>query len=730
MNRRTVKIIIVHGLTVAFLIVSCNAEFMGMTPFGFATHLGILLSGGLPLASVYFIAATALVGLSLPAFAMGAAMGAVGIIVNLGIRYIPTVKRKKLWRYIINLCVQPSLYGVMLWLFGVAWLYALLSAVTGTVCGVLVMFAAPLLASGNFVRPTVYGYAGLGTFCIIFFDGLSTVYIASFPIVQLCFALFVLFAGKCRGGASALICGILVGIGSFLPVVDFALFSAFCISAFCASLLSVGMRTLPSMALVIGWATTCFFGNVTEAQLWQIISVSSGALIFAVLPKRVINGVRAFFKPTERLTYAVAAAGMGRKLPERLVRTGEALGEMSSLLLSDYGNKKGAAECLSSSILATCSECPRHESCAVEKDMRYLAENFCTGGNLLGSRILDLPCPNGGNILRQANEVRGRLNAMLGRGEKETQSARSYASRLDSLRRLISQIAKSVTAEYRYDPELSEKLARDLPEYGVACGGALVTGSKSGVALIPSDVTAKKAEKALSSAVGGVRLDRIDSLAPGWTAASFSPAPLFDIIYAVSQSPKSGTACGDSYSVTISGNRAMLSLCDGSGTGMGAAQLSQTTLSLLESHYRAGFDARDGVSSVNAFLSSRVGEEFSAMDIISIDLQTGDADIIKAGSPSTFILRDDSIIKIDGSSLPVGALETASYALAEKKLGVGDIVIIITDGVSDALPNLPEVIASQPTANVQKLADGVLAAAARQGKKDDMSVLAFRIIAK
>ena len=56
------------------------------------------------------------------------------------------------------------------------------------------------------------------------------------------------------------------------------------------------------------------------------------------------------------------------------------------------------------------------------------------------------------------------------------------------------------------------------------------------------------------------------------------------------------------------------------------------------------------------------------------------------------------------------------------------MVVLITDGISDALPNLPEVIASQSQVNVRRMADGVLAAAARSGVRDDMSVLVARII--
>lgn len=732
MNKKILKTVIVNALTVAFLIVSCNAEVLKMTPFGFSTHLAVLLAGGSPLASLYFVAAASLVGLSLPAFAVSAAVGATGALVGFFVRFMPQIKRKKLWRYILHLGTQPAVYGVMLWLYGETRLIVLLSVGIGVIGGCLVAFAAPLLASGNFVRPTAFGYAGLGAFCLIFFAGLEPVGIGVFSVARFCFAIFLLLACKCRGGAGALICGLLAGLGASLPTANAEMFAVCALSALCAALFAEGARPLSAVAMLLGWTIgVWFFGVMTDVGGWQLLALGSGALVVLLLPKRALGGIRGYFRPAERLLAVTAAAGMGRKLPERLLRTGEALGEMSTLLAEDAGMKNGMADGLTESLRTVCAACEKRGGCEVERDLHALAEDAVAGGSMLRARILALPCASGGRLLKQANDKVAELSEVLGRSERELQSARSYARRLDSLRKLLAGLAKSVTEDYRYDGALSARLMRELPEFGIPCGGALTTAERCGVAVLPSETETGEAEKAIGKVLGGVRVDRADELAPGWKAVAFSPAPAYDILYAVAQKPKQGnTACGDSYTVSLFGNTAVLSLCDGSGSGRGAARLSQTTLSLLESHYRAGFDAADGIASVNAFLSSRAGEEFSALDVISVDLQTCEADIVKAGSPSTFLLRGDSMVKIDGSSLPVGAVETVSYALAKKRLRAGDVLVFTTDGVSDALPNLPEVIAAQSVLNVQRMADGVLAAAMGRGVRDDMSVLVARIVAK
>lgn len=706
---------------------------LSLRPFGFALHLAILLAGGSPLASLYFVGAASLTAASLPAFAVSGALGVLGALTNFLLRFVPTLGKRKLWRYIINLTAQTAVYGTLLWVFGLTRLLVLLSLALGLLAGVIVAFAAPLLGSGNFVRPTAFECAGLGAFCVIVFIGLEPVRIVDFPVARTCFALFVLLAGKCRGSGGALIGGILAALGCACAAVDTDLFVVGVLAAFFASLFASGARPLSALALLLGW-TVCayFFWIRTEEVMWDLIALTAGGVVFVALPKRAVGGIRAYFRPAEKLTELAAAAGMGRKLPEGLIRTSEALGDMCVMLGEDGEVSPRIAENLSASLLSVCADCERLKSgCEIADEMTALASDLLSGGGELKTRILTLPCSCGGRLLKKANEARTALNKLVAEGEREQRSAQSYALRLDSLRRLISKLAKTVSEDYRYDGELSEKLRRDMTECGLPCGGALVTADRTGVVLVPRGTETADAENAVSRAVGRVKADRTDEVAPGWDAVAFSPAPELDVVYAVAQRPRQGNAaCGDSYSATVSGSRALLSLCDGRGTGRGAARLSQTTLSLIESHYRAGFDAGDGVMSVNAFLSSRTGEEFSALDVVSVDLTTGKADIIKAGSPSTYILHGDSLTKIDGSALPVGALETASYALAEKRLFVGDVIVLVTDGVTDALPNLPEIIAAQSPRSVRKMADGVLAAAAQHGVRDDMSVLVARLITK
>lgn len=733
MNERIEKVI-VHALTFALLVAACNAQLFGMRPFGFSVHLAVLVAGGSPLVSLYFLVAALISAATLPSAVTAGSLAVAGVLTRLALRFV-RVRRRVLLRYITHAAVQLALYGVLSAAFGEVRLLLFLSLLTGGGAGVLASFAAPLLAGRDFVRPNAPECAGLTTVTLILFMGVEPLSFGPFVPARMLCSLLTLLAGRSRGAFAAVAAGMVSGAGCALAhgTGGAGVMAMTAVSAMCAAAFSSGARPIPATAAVLGCAGAGYgLGGLGYGVPWELISYAAGALVFVALPPVAVRGIAEHFRPAPRLTAAAAASGMGRLLPERLVRTAEALGDMSVMLTEDAQGDPRFADSLASALTGVCADCERKESCPLSADMRALAADFLAGGGKLKSGILSLPCSGGGRMLRTANESAGKLRALMNAAHGEERSAASYAERLDSLRRLMLRLARLVAEERRYDVATSDKLARDLPECGLACGGALATADRRGIVLLPSGTAPERAERAVSRSLGGVRVERTEDVAPGWTAYSFAPAPRLGVVYAAAQRSLNGKgACGDSWSAVREGGLAMISLCDGSGTGGEAARLSQTTLSLLESHCRAGFDAEDGIASVNAFLSSRAGEEFSALDLVRIDLESGATDIIKAGSPATYLIHGDGLTRIDGSSLPVGALERASYALARKTLVPGDALVLVTDGASDALPDLPELIMSRSPLNARAMAESLLSAALSRGApKDDMSVLVVRVLEK
>ena len=139
------------------------------------------------------------------------------------------------------------------------------------------------------------------------------------------------------------------------------------------------------------------------------------------------------------------------------------------------------------------------------------------------------------------------------------------------------------------------------------------------------------------------------------------------------------------------GGRFVMCLSDGMGSGMEACKESETVVELLEQFMESGFSQETAAKMVNSALVLK-GQDgmFSTVDICAVDLYTGICNFLKAGAASTFIKRDHWVESITSESLAAGLVQQIDFETATRKLYHGDYLIMMTDGVLDALPDQKE----------------------------------------
>ena len=131
----------------------------------------------------------------------------------------------------------------------------------------------------------------------------------------------------------------------------------------------------------------------------------------------------------------------------------------------------------------------------------------------------------------------------------------------------------------------------------------------------------------------------------------------------------------------------IMCLSDGMGSGMEACKESEVVVELLEQFLESGFSQETAAKMVNSALVLK-GQEgmFSTVDICAVDLYTGICNFLKAGASATFIKRDHWVEAIASESLAAGLVQQLDFDTASRKLYHGDYLIMMTDGVLDALP--------------------------------------------
>ncbi len=190
---------------------------------------------------------------------------------------------------------------------------------------------------------------------------------------------------------------------------------------------------------------------------------------------------------------------------------------------------------------------------------------------------------------------------------------------------------------------------------------------------------------------------------------------------------------GDNFSChELPDGRIMLCLSDGMGSGSRAFLESQMVTELLEELLEAGFSVERAIYMVNALLLVQEEQNPTTMDLVLVDLHTGRAQFYKQGAVGTFIRRGSQVMQVEPGALPMGVDCEAAPACARVQLQEGDMIVMITDGILDALPGedkeavLCEYLSHTKKNNARELAEDVLQMARAYqdgGAKDDMTVM-------
>lgn len=212
----------------------------------------------------------------------------------------------------------------------------------------------------------------------------------------------------------------------------------------------------------------------------------------------------------------------------------------------------------------------------------------------------------------------------------------------------------------------------------------------------------------------------------------------FRMVYGAARAVKSGEeVSGDNYSFgQLMPGQVIMSLSDGMGSGEAAEEESRQVIELTEKLLETGFTARAALKLVNTVLLLTGNVQHPAtLDLGCVDLHTGILEAMKLGAPATYILTGDGVELLEAGEVPMGVLNTVEPILLSKKLWDNDRIVMVSDGILDALPGddkeltLMEFISSMPVKNPQDMADRILlyARSFQETVGDDMTVLAAGI---
>lgn len=515
---------------------------------------------------------------------------------------------------------------------------------------------------------------------------------------RVCAALLALCAASAAGAGTGAAVGLAGGLAMDLTAGGARLYAvSYALAGLGAGLLRHRGRLAQALGfcgcagLMLAWsgAVTVGMGTLYEVYL--------AALIFLFLPQRYLDQAETLFS---------ADAGPGRSqwayqsALGQLKNAAAAFAEVFSSLRSAFDGPvdNGEDPCVIYDRAANrvCARCGLRERCwqSGYQDTYDLLNHALPGILASGEaksehfpqRFRDR-CPRFGAFVAAVNEE---LSALLLRRRYHSQTSRSrraLCSQYGDMARLLQETAAAMAAPVSADEARTRKLARFLAGRELRCQG-LVTADESGrikIALDGPDAAAladETARQALSSLLdtplaaasvsdGQVRYRQLEPLTA--TAGVSSRRK--------SGQSVSGDACGW---FKDDGGKLYFLLCDGMGSGRQARKDSELCLSLLEKLLRAGMEPKSALKTLDQALGLRQEEQggFSTVDLLELDLYSGQGCVYKLGAGPSYLRRAGSVKRLVCRSLPAGlGAEDSQPDCCPFQAGPGDCLVLLTDGV-------------------------------------------------
>lgn len=615
----------------------------------------------------------------------------------------------------------------------------------------------PLFSRGTSYRLTISQLTCGAIVLMALLDGLTYCSIAGFSVVKLCVAFAILLLCHTSSVTTSVVFASIAGLGTMLGSNNPLLVAPFIIWALCSVIFRTKHRIFPAISLILGEILCNYYFVLYYSSSWLILLPTIiGCALFVVIPEKLYDNLKTLFaQKDERMAIKNVVNRNREILHRRLGKLAEVFCEMNYVfkdLIKRQSSEEEVKEMLYDEIKSSvCKGCPEAKHCH---------RTFCEDTHKIFKELISIAFERGRITLLDMPSYLssrcGKVNFLISQVNTLTSQYKSYSSlvsNVDTSKLLISDqlsgmsgimktLASEVDCEISFDKARESKLIDELSYAGIICTDAVVYEKDARTMLASLVVREEDIEKLklqqVTSKVCGSKMaiyESFPSPRPGLINVNLKTAPMFDCIFGLASSPKSGnTISGDCHCVErLDGDRFLFAICDGMGNGEKAGQKSERAINLVESFYKAGFENDIILSSVNKLLALEKDDIFSTIDICVIDLKSGIADFVKMGSSSSFLRDENGCRVVESGALPMGILQDVSPLTKKIVLSVKEFVVIASDGVCDTFgsdEDMKDFILTVKSANPQEFADEIIAKALSNNNGyavDDMTVIVVKI---
>jgi len=518
-------------------------------------------------------------------------------------------------------------------------------------------------------------------------------------------------------------------------------------------------RIMSILGFIAGNSLMTFYINGSTEVLISFEEILAASMVFLMIPNRKIKDFLTNRLGIETSGYRNAEVYRIKDYTvERLQEISDLFKELALSLSSGLGDREyfsqiDAAEIMEKVAKDVCYECGMYKNCWKREfygtyQKMFSALSRIEKGDLKESEIADCLFPE--KVWNRLKYYYDLYRYTVSWKKKIDNSRYALSHQLKETSKLIGGLANRFNANLDFDKALEEEIFISMDKIGLRLNNVTALKGKNSVEIdirLPNcggkRVCVSKIIPEVRRITGKhfVKMDTsccIKGKDECWL--KLREAHKFSIVTGIARKQKqTSSISGDNYSlIELKDGKFVMILSDGMGSGPRAAMESGMAVNLIEKFLTAGYDQNTALEAVNSLLLINSDDDnYATVDMTIINQYTGDVEFLKVGAVSTFIKYKDRVDIIRNSSLPAGIMDKIDVEFNRRKVGDGDFVVMITDGVLEANDKdldkekwLADIIYETDTRNPKKLADIIMEKCMEKSKGqllDDMTVLVAKI---
>ena len=568
-------------------------------------------------------------------------------------------------------------------------------------------------------------------------------------LLALLIVLTAAFKGGMLPGCAA---GVALGLAMDMAAGGEVFFStAYAFAGLVSGAFSKHGRLLFLVSYVLANAVAVLWTAGQSLRVEGMYEVFSATVIFAMLPESILEYVGGMARLPAPST---GESGLRYYAADRAQRIGEALEDLYGTVfknLTGPQNDSDVATIFDRAAATVCVGCKKKDLCWQKEFMDTLSiMNDATPmmmkrGRLVKDDLAERFTERCAQHYAFINAVNAELRSLMYR--------RQFRSRLNEnriaaygqykeLADIIGGVSKELSNAQGADPLAERRLKRFLRAMDIEADVSVFRDSRGRLHVVIESgrlgplLRQGNYLEILSGVVGKrLCLPPTDDGVSDRRLVLFEAEPLVANVGIAGMKKKGEPTSGDrgTYFKTDEGVLCVI-LADGMGSGEDAAKESISAVKTLEAFLRAGVDPAVAMKMLNSVLLLKNGEEwgYSTIDLMCIDLFSGETCFYKYGAAPSFVKSGKTIRRVRGESLAAGvcAGEGSAPDIVRMRLKPGNVALIASDGVTAEQKDawLREMLLNSEGGDTKTLARETLKAACRQfGCEDDMTVLAVRV---